>query len=47
MAIDQIEEVIKPMEPTILGSQLYYELLPTDLLIGLSVRRMTRLPSDD
>ncbi|CAL1702969.1 unnamed protein product [Somion occarium] len=44
MAIDQIEEVIKPMEPTILGSQLYYELLPTDLLIGLSVETLHVIP---
>lgn len=35
------EHLVKPTLPTILGSQLYHELLPLDLICAISVSQET------
>ena len=37
MAIEHIEHLVKPCEPTVLGAQSHFELTALDLLIAHSV----------
>ncbi|KAK7682152.1 hypothetical protein QCA50_014739 [Cerrena zonata] len=46
MAIEHLEHLVKPVEPTVLGSRSHFELTPLDLLIAHSVETIHVIPGE-